>query len=572
MKGKLKGFAGFFAILAILLAGCSNGLTAPEGVGQAEGGIAKSASSGSGPYTFAAMASLHVSNWGEFESQLTTAKNMGIDAISVDVWWGDVEKNGDQSFNWTYYDTIFGKIRNAGLDIVPIMSFHQCGGNVGDDYTSYVPSWIWNHFSGVSANDLKYRSETGAYNSEYVSLWADDYVVDEYVEFMNAFESRYGYMASDILEINISGGPAGELRYPSYNSHDWGGYPNRGTLQCYGELAKSDFREWVMDKYSYLGAVNSAWGSSLSSSSQINPPDDPNYFFNSYDYKNTQYGKDLLDWYNQSLSDHGTRMINATNTAFNGAFDDVEIGMKIPGIHWTMGDPNRPRLAEMTAGLIPSSVNFNSSSTGHGYENIVSTFDTSVRDVVLHFTCLEMGNDNYAPAYSKAEDLVFWVAAEAASQGIVIKGENALAGGVTTDYGWNKIENALEYAAYTGLTVLRLGNIVSGTGHSRYSACINQFKPAADTLKVHYAEFESASTYALHPWDGMSGDRTMSYEGYFNGAHWWLVQVNNAPNSFKFCFKNGNGNWDGTNRSYSSQGDEIYIKPYDSTVYLSRPW
>jgi len=558
----LSGCLLFLAAL-FLFTGCSNGLNAP-----AEGDARTLSGSG---YTFAAMAPLHVTNWSEFENQLVTARNLGIDAISVDVWWGDVEAAGDQVFDWSYYDTIFGKIRTAGLDIVPIMSFHQCGGNVGDDYDSYLPSWIWTHFAGVPAEDLKYRSETGAYTAEYVSLWADDHVVSEYTEFMNAFEDRYGYMAADILELNVSGGTAGELRYPSYNSHDWGGYPNRGTLQCYSDPAKEDFRDWLLAKYGSLAGINSAWGTSLGSTDQINPPGNPDYFFSSYDYKNIQYGKDLLDWYNQSLSDHGTRLINAAAAAFDDEFASIDLGMKIPGIHWMMGDPTYPRLAEMTAGLIPSSVNYQNSSTGYGYNNIISTFAATSRQVNLHFTCLEMGNENYSPAYSRAEDLVFYVAAAAAAQGVVIKGENALSGGVTTDAGWNKIENALQWASYSGLTVLRLGNVASGTGLRRYMGVINTYKADSGDLTLHYSEWESATKYITHPWDGLSGDLDMSYEGFYNNAHWWFVRVYDRPNHFKFCFTNSNGNWDGTNRSFDAQGNEIYVQPWNSTVYTSRP-
>jgi len=118
-------------------------------------------------FTANVMAPLHVTNISEFEGWLTTAKNMGVDAVSVDVWWGDVETS-DNTFNWSYYDNLFSKIIAHGLKIVPIMSFHQCGGNVGDDYTSKLPSWIWS-----KGTDMKYKSEQGNYSSEYVALWAD---------------------------------------------------------------------------------------------------------------------------------------------------------------------------------------------------------------------------------------------------------------------------------------------------------------------------------------------------------------------------------------------------------------
>lgn len=58
------------------------------------------------------MAPLEVSDWSGFDLELATAKSMGVDAVS--------------------YDAVVQHIENAGLRWVPIMSFHQCGGNVGD--------------------------------------------------------------------------------------------------------------------------------------------------------------------------------------------------------------------------------------------------------------------------------------------------------------------------------------------------------------------------------------------------------------------------------------------------------
>ena len=427
------------------------------------------------------MAPLEVSDWNSFSQQLATAKSMGVDAVSVDVWWGKVEGAGDQIFDWSYYDTMVQHLENAGLDWVPIMSFHQCGGNVGDDCNIPIPGWIWNHFSGTSANDLKYRSEQNNFSNETVSLWADNLVINEYIEFMNEFESHFGAKAAMIDEINVSMGPAGELRYPSYNSHDSGtGYPTRGAFQAYSEPAKADFRNWTIAKYGSLSGVNSAWGFGLGSVNDINPPSNAESFVSNGEHFNTQYGKDFVRWYHDSLTDHGNRMMDAAIVAFNGFFSNIELGFKIPGIHWQIGNPsNYSRSAEIAAGLIPTDVNLWSDATAHGYSSIISVaadYASSGRDVVLHFTALEMDNQNWAPQYSRAKDLVFWVAGGAADQNVVIKGENALAGGVGTNTGWNNIENAFTFASYSGMTVLRINNVTTGgTGQSRYSSFIQNF-------------------------------------------------------------------------------------------------
>jgi beta-amylase len=430
------------------------------------------------------MAPLEVSNWAEFESQLTTAKSIGVTGVSVDVWWGKVEGAGDQQFDWSYYDTIFGAIESAGLKIVPIMSFHQCGGNVGDTCNIPIPGWIWDHYTsqGVSASDLKYKSEFGNEAVETVSLWGDSYVLDEYKEFMEAFEAHFASKAGAMDEINISMGSAGELRYPSYNSHDGDltGYPTRGGFQAYSEPAKTDFRNWAVNKYGSLSGVSTAWGISLTDISQINPPSDGGSFIYNGDQFNLQYGRDFIRWYHDALMDHGYRMMDNAIVSFDGAFADVELGFKIPGIHWKIAaSDNSVRSAEMAAGLIPSDVDLNSDASGHGYADIVSVaaaYNDLPRGVVLHFTALEMNNDPNGGGESMAQALVFWVANEAAAQGVTIKGENALAGGVTSDTGWDNIENAFDYASYSGMTVLRINQVTDGgTGQYRYDQFINNY-------------------------------------------------------------------------------------------------
>jgi alpha-amylase len=91
------------------------------------------------------------------------------------------------------------------------------------------------------------------------------------------------------------------------------------------------------------------------------------------------------------------------------------------------------------------------------------------------------------------------------------------------------------------------------------------------SLVVHYAEHEYAGYYILHAWDGLTGNFTMSYEGFFNDRHWWSVTIEDAPASFKFCFNNSNDNWDGVNRIYDSQAAELYVLPFQSAVYDYRP-
>jgi len=429
----------------------------------------------------AVMAPLEVKNWDEFGDQLRKAKSIGATSVSTDVWWGKVEKDGDQKFNWEYYDKISKAIVDAGLKWVPILSFHQCGGNVGDDCDIPLPQWLWQQLGADNPNQLKYKSEKGNLSSEVIALWSDDKARSQYVEFIAAFSARYKDQAAHIEEINISAGPSGELRYPSYNAHDGFSYPGRGYLQAYSDAAIADFAKYAKDKYATLERVNAAWNSSLTDWSQIRPPSNADEFFGLKDYLNIQYGKDFTYWYNHALVKHGEFMLKLAVEALNDSFPDVSLGIKIPGVHWQMNSPAIPRSAEISAGLIPTDIDIFSDSTGHGYAPIVDMvkrMNVPKHRVVLHFTCLEMDNEPAYPNYSQAKDLVFWVSKSAADYGIGIMGENALSGGISSDHGWDNIDNAIRWSSYQGLTTLRVGDLAhnNSLGFQRYQRLINEFK------------------------------------------------------------------------------------------------
>lgn len=410
-----------------------------------------------------------------FESDLDTAKNIGINAVTIDIWWGAVEKESDQNFDWSYYDKVFNIIEKKGLRIIPIMSFHQCGGNVGDDCNIPIPQWVWSHFENTENKTLMYKSEQGNYSKEYVSLWADTLIMPQYIEFMRGFNNHFKNKVHLFDEINISMGPAGELRYPSYNAHDKNsGYPTRGSMQSYGALAIKDFQQKMKLKYQNIKQLNKAWDPKYTQFNHVNPPENMTDFISKGEHLNTQFGKDYFAWYHQALIEHGKRLLQAADFAFNDTFSDIHLGYKVAGVHWLMAkDGFLNRAAEISSGIISANVTY--ADSGFGYQKAISIAkqgETIDRQVVLHFTCLEMSDNPITPAYSKAHSLVKWIAQEAKKQGVIIKGENALAAGILNDHGWNNIEMAFEQGSYSGLTILRLNNIRSKIVQKRYAEFI----------------------------------------------------------------------------------------------------
>jgi beta-amylase len=98
------------------------------------------------------------------------------------------------------------------------------------------------------------------------------------------------------------------------------------------------------------------------------------------------------------------------------------------------------------------------------------------RTVVLHFTALEMGDMNVPPQYSLAKTLVGWIGQYAYDARVPLKGENALSGGVQSDFGWDNINDAFDTWGYLGLTVLRMSDVASGTGATRYALFVKKYR------------------------------------------------------------------------------------------------
>ena len=112
-----------------------------------------------------------------------------------------------------------------------------------------------------------------------------------------------------------------------------------------------------------------------------------------------------------------------------------------------------------------------------------------------------------------------------------------------------------------------MGDVASGLGMSRYASFIARYR---QQVTVHYAEPASASGHTLHPWNGPTGDRAMTYEGYLNGRHWWKVTVAGIP-TFNFNVVSSGGVWDSPTRWYSANSSQIYVLPGSTNVAITRP-
>lgn len=491
-----------------------------------------------------------------FKTQLRAARAVGTNAVSVDVWWGLVEQNkGEFKFD-EYYKQMFQDIVDVGLQIIPIMSFHACGGNIGDTVNIPIPSWIWKDagtgakyineqlYNGwVSIPDhkdctpLSSKQEDIFGNSEVVSLWASNrpLIERDYQDFIKEFLlfMQKNNFDKSIQLLDISCGPSGECRYPSFDGYKvtyqgreynvGQGCPTRGFLQCYSANAIASFQEAMRQEYTNsIDNLNAKWGTTLQSfeDSGLRPPTNGDGFFKWCVDTNPrpQYALDFINWYNQLLVAHGSEMISDAISAFEAVKDPVldscAIEIKIPGVAWQMsGDfgNGMPRSAEICAGLISGDFQadvynngcgpgpFSVVNCGRDYENLfkmVKSFDNPyAHRTKLDFTCLEQPNKNFFPDLSWAATLVYCIGQEANRTGVTLTGENALApnNGWSWDgsplqgipirrpsFGggqWANICYAMTNAYYQAITILRISDLTTNgqTMYRNYHGLILNF-------------------------------------------------------------------------------------------------
>ncbi|XP_062209843.1 beta-amylase 2, chloroplastic [Phragmites australis] len=351
------------------------------------------------------------------EASLAALKSAGVEGIMVDVWWGIAEAEGPGCYNFNGYMELMEMAKKTGLKVQAVMSFHQCGGNVGDSVTIPVPKWVSEEMD--KDQDLAYTDRCGRRNYEYVSLGCDTLPVLKgrtpiqcYADFMRAFRDHLAtFMGNTIVEIQVGMGPAGELRYPSYpESNGTWSFPGIGEFQCYDRYMLSSL------KAAAEAVGKPDWGNAgPGDSGGYNdwPEDTP--FFRREGGWNTPYGEFFMSWYSQMLLEHGERILSAASAVFTGT-PGVKISVKVAGIHWHYG--TRSHAAELTAGYYNTRHN-------DGYLPIARML--SRHGAVLNFTCVEM-RDHEQPqdAQCRPEALVQQVAAAAREGGVGLAGENAL--------------------------------------------------------------------------------------------------------------------------------------------------
>ncbi|KAF6144373.1 hypothetical protein GIB67_024600 [Kingdonia uniflora] len=350
-------------------------------------------------------------------ASMQALKSAGVKGVMMDVWWGLVERDAPGEYNWGGYIELLEMAKKHGLKVQAVMSFHQCGGNVGDSCSIPLPSWVTEEIS--KDPNLAYTDQWGRRNYEYLSLGCDTLPVLKgrtpvqcYSEFMGSFRDNFKHLLGDtIVEIQVGMGPAGELRYPSYPEQNgtWR-FPGIGAFQCYDEYMRSSL------KAAAAAIGKPEWGGSgpTDAGEYNNWPEDTNFFKREGGGWNGPYGEFFLTWYSQMLIDHGERILSSAESLFQDS--GVKISVKVAGIHWHYG--TRSHAPELTAGYYNTRFR-------DGYLPIAQML--ARHNAVFNFTCIEM-RDHEQPqdALCAPEKLVRQVALATKEARVLLAGENAL--------------------------------------------------------------------------------------------------------------------------------------------------
>ncbi|KAH0648549.1 hypothetical protein KY285_033797 [Solanum tuberosum] len=349
-------------------------------------------------------------------ASLMALKSSGAEGVMVDAWWGLVEKDGPLKYNWEGYAELVKMCQEHGLKLQVVMSFHQCGGNVGDSCSIPLPPWV---LEEISKNpDLVYTDRSGRRNPEYLSLGCDMLPVlkgrtpiQVYTDYMRSFRERFNdCLGNVIVEIQVGMGPCGELRYPAYpESNGTWRFPGIGEFQCYDKYMGASFAAVAK------AAGKDDWGQGgPHDSGQYNQFPEDTGFFQRDGTWNSEYGQFFLEWYSGKLLEHGDRILAAGESIYQGT--GAKLSGKVAGIHWHYN--TRSHAAELTSGYY---------NTRHrnGYLPIARML--AKHGVVLNFTCMEM-RDGEQPqsANCSPEGLVRQVKTAARTAEVELAGENAL--------------------------------------------------------------------------------------------------------------------------------------------------
>ncbi|GLC38086.1 hypothetical protein PLESTM_000684200 [Pleodorina starrii] len=240
---------------------------------------------------------------------------LGINGISVDVYWGIVEGVRPGQYDWSSYKQLLALIRDEGFMAQVCLCFHA---------SEAVPLPAWVVEAGRADPDIYYTDRAGVRCTDYVSLGADEVPVlsgrtplECYRDLMVSFRRELGpLLGSTIADVLIGLGPDGELKYPAHPRDKRWNFPGVGEFQCYDRYLLASLRACAQQ-------VNQpSWG-------LRGPHDAGTYcvwphqtgFFHQRGNWCSPYGKFFLQWYGDMLLQHADAVLGIAREALLTGYD-----------------------------------------------------------------------------------------------------------------------------------------------------------------------------------------------------------------------------------------------------------
>lgn len=225
-------------------------------------------------------------------------KALSVTSVESYVTWADVEpKEGE--WDWSKWDRQVEILQNTGLKWVPFLI-------AGPAYAT--PDWF-----ADGPDSHAYRCLDHNQDSKVQSLW-NPKLRPRVERFLEAFAERY--RDSGVLESVLLGvtGIYGESIYPAGPEGGWtaarvGAYHNHAGWWAADPLAVSAFRAAMTARYGSIDQLNAAWGSSFASFNDVKT-------FHPDKATSGRARADLVEWYQQAMTDWSVFWVEATRRAF----------------------------------------------------------------------------------------------------------------------------------------------------------------------------------------------------------------------------------------------------------------
>ncbi|XP_062232983.1 beta-amylase 1, chloroplastic-like [Phragmites australis] len=284
-------------------------------------------------------------------ASLAALASAGVAGVTVELWWGVVERQGPGEYDWAGYLELAAMARRYGLRVRAILAFHQCGAGPQDPLWIPLPQWVLEEMDKFP--DLSYTDKYQRRNKEYISLGCDVLPVlkgrspmQAYSDFMRSFRNNFEYyLGGTVTEVQIGMGPGGELRYPSCPTeklNQSGSSYEFGEFQCYDKFMQAS----LSARAQILGLQEWGNGGPTGTDGSQQNLEETSFFRADGGCWDTPYGRFFLEWYSGMLLLHGERLCMIADAIFSGT--GVTISGKVAGIHWHYYTCSHP--SELTAG------------------------------------------------------------------------------------------------------------------------------------------------------------------------------------------------------------------------------